>query len=153
MKRQRIFLHNPNSLRCPDCGKQTCVTIYSLLGTRPTAAVEVSSELLRHLLLEAKSCWSASPYKDTTQHRITCQSCAARTQKVHWVLLGVDHVVGPWCIHCLKNLVWTEIEGDKGLNQDLLVFGVTATIDVLRRLHNVCENPDSGSGTGSEVVF
>ncbi len=130
------------------------VEVSSLLGTLNTQAALITPSLLSQLLLDAKARWCASPYKDTTRHKIKCAHCAKDFPKVHWVVLGVDHLAGPWCIRCLKSLVWTEIEGDKGLKQDLYVLAVTSAIDVLRQLHNVHVEPITlPSGSDSDLVF
>jgi hypothetical protein len=108
---------------------------------------------MRHVLASAKERWSASSFKNTTRHRISCASCEKGCSKVHWVVLGVDHIAGPWCIRCLRNLVWTEIERDKGLKQDLYVLALTATAYVLRRVHNVKIEHEATSGDEPEIVF
>lgn len=152
-KRRRVFLHDPAPLRCPHCNEDSPLEVASLLGTLNTAAAAIDGDVLKQLLIDTKERWCAGPFKDTTRHKILCASCSHPSAKVHWVVLGVDHVAGPWCIRCLRSLVWREMEGDKGLKQDLFVLGVSASILALRRLHNIHIDLEPTSPGDSGVVF
>lgn len=118
-RRVRTFLHDTAPLKCPDCAHETVVRVSSLLGNTDTANLVVSAPLLQHILADYRSRW--------TKKGVQCAKCSLPKPGAYWLLLHENDAHGPWCLPCLRAVVWQDIEDEKGLTQDLSVLTLSAS--------------------------
>lgn len=130
-RRTRTFLHDTLPLRCPDCAHDTQVRVSSLLGNIDTTNPVVSPSLLRHILTDYRSRW--------TKKGVQCAKCDLPKPGAYWLLLHENDAHGPWCLPCLRAVVWQDIEDEKGLTQDLSVLMLAASAHNHRIANNVTE--------------
>jgi hypothetical protein len=128
-RRVRTFLHDSTPLKCPDCAHETFVRVSSLLGHTDTANLVVSAPLLRHILADYRARWA--------KKGVQCAKCDLLKPGAYWLLLHENDAHGPWCLPCLRAVVWQDIEDEKGLTQDLSVLTLSASALNYRIANNV----------------